>query len=51
LSENGCETKYILYTTFFEKTSLGQWRFRRNVPYICLKILFIDFLWLSLYLS
>jgi len=24
LSENGCETKYILYTTFFEKTSLGQ---------------------------
>jgi len=32
LSENGCETKYILYTTFFEKTSLGQWRFRRNVP-------------------
>jgi len=33
LSENGYETKYILYTTFFEKTSLGQWRFRRNVPY------------------
>jgi len=24
LSENGYETKYILYTTFFEKTSLGQ---------------------------
>jgi len=24
--------KYILYTTFFEKTSLGRWRFRRNVP-------------------
>jgi len=32
LTWNGCETKYILYTTFFEKTSLCQWRFRRNVP-------------------